>query len=98
VLLFGKAVMNEKFLLPPLSLTSSFFQCDRGLVGGCRQVGTRLTKRFRISRGKEESQAALGQLRQLEGERKGVWESGGRMGKARETDVCDDFKRHRRLK
>lgn len=43
------------------------------------------------------SQAVLGWLRQLEGEygegRRSRREWRGPMGKARETDVCDDFKR-----
>lgn len=45
------------------------------------------------------SQAVLGRLRQLEGEygeeRRSRREWRGRMGKARETDVCDDFKRNK---
>lgn len=45
------------------------------------------------------SQAVLGRLRQLEGEygeeRGSGRERRGRMGKARETDVCDDFKRNK---
>lgn len=59
----GKPVINDNSLLPPLGLTSSSFQCNRGLLGGCKQVVTCLTKRFGISRGKGGEPCSVGSVK-----------------------------------
>lgn len=55
--------MNEHFLLPFLSLTSTFFQYYGGLVGGWRQVEASLSERFQILRGRGGEPSGVGSVK-----------------------------------